>query len=93
VVLDTIFPPIQAHVKMVLPIVAPFNPQSHDFNELESELCKEAFMQSYSFLVQWFLRFLNDIVHLSDYPHFDEDLALYLKNLAFTSSEDELYLV
>jgi hypothetical protein len=67
-------------------------------NKLESPLPKDDLCQVWLKLAQWFWRrkFLNDtnpFLDFCDYLPVEEDLALYLNKLDFTSSKDNLYQV
>jgi hypothetical protein len=67
-------------------------------NKLESPPPKDDLCQVWLKLAQWFWRrrFLNDpnqFLHFCNYLPFEEDLALYLNKLEFTSHKDNVYQV
>jgi hypothetical protein len=65
--------------------------------KLESPPPKDDLCQVWIKLAQWFWRrFLNDptsFLHFCDYLPFEEDLALYLNKLEFSSPKDNMYPV
>jgi hypothetical protein len=66
--------------------------------KLKSSPSKDDLCQVWLKLAQWFWRkrLLNDpipFLHFCDYLPFEENLALYLNKLAFSSPKDNLYQV
>jgi hypothetical protein len=78
-------------------IISPWIIPLH-LNKLESPPPKDDLCQVWLKLAQWFWRrrFLNDpnqFLHFCNYLPFEEDLALYLNKLEFTSHKDNVYQV